>query len=188
MSRGMTKDVTMKEVLSLFASYNAHVNGEVFHLVSELTEELRNSQNGSYHGSLFGTLNHMYNSDVGWLRRLREHVKEYQSLAVPELQGDHPHRWDAALTPDFTTLAMRRPQLDELIIRFIAEVPEKDLAHSFTYTNYYGDVRTVTFGQALLHMFNHQTHHRGAVSEQLDRMKISNDYSGLVEMINAVDR
>jgi len=46
----MKKEVTMKEVLSLFASYNAHVNRELYRLVSRLTEELRNSQNGSYHG------------------------------------------------------------------------------------------------------------------------------------------
>jgi len=78
----MKKDVTMKEVLSLFASYNAHVNRELYRLVSRLTEADRNSENGSYHGSLFGTLNHMYNSDVGGLRRLTEHVKDYPSLVV----------------------------------------------------------------------------------------------------------
>ncbi|MFW5688300.1 MAG: DinB family protein [Spirochaetota bacterium] len=34
--------------------------------------------------------------------------------------------------------------------------------------------------QLLLHMFNHETHHRGAISQFLDEHDVANDYSNLV--------
>jgi uncharacterized damage-inducible protein DinB len=34
--------------------------------------------------------------------------------------------------------------------------------------------------RALLHFFNHQTHHRGQVSVLLDQMSVTNDFSNLI--------
>ena len=174
----------MKEYLSLLADYNAYVNREVYAIAAKIPESDRMKDVGSFHKSLFGVLSHIYASDVGWLRRFKEKVGTYKALAIPELDGP-PHQWGVPMHKDFESLRAKRPALDAVITQLVAEIPDADLAKVFTYANYVGAQRTLAFWQALVHFFNHQTHHRGAVSEILDEMKVTNDYSGLVEMLNA---
>ncbi len=174
----------MKEYLSLLADYNAYVNREVYAIVAKIPAAERTKDVGSFHKSIFGVLAHIYGSDVGWLRRFKEYVGPFKALAIPELEGP-PHQWGVPMFKDFESMHAKRPALDAVIKQFVAEIPEESLAKVFSYPNYLGQKRTIAFGQALLHFFNHQTHHRGAVSEILDEMKITNDYSGLVEMLNA---
>jgi len=174
----------MKEYLSLLADYNAYVNRELYEIVAKIPESDRMKEVGSFHKSIFGVLSHVYVSDVGWLRRFKENVAVYKALAIPELEGP-PHQWGVPMHKDFESLRAKRPALDGVIKQFVAEIPDADLPKVFTYANFRGAQRTLAFWQALVHFFNHQTHHRGAVSEILDEMKITNDYSGLVEMLNA---
>lgn len=177
----------MKEYLSLLADYNAHVNREVYGIVAKLPEADRMKDVGSFHKSLFGVLSHIYGSDLSWLRRFNEYVGPFKALAIPELEGPLP-KPGVPVFADFESLRAKRPVVDASIKQFVAEISEPSLAKVFSYTNPMGQRFTIAFGQGLLHFFNHQTHHRGAASEILDEMKVANDYSGIVNMLNAPAR
>lgn len=174
----------MKEYLSMLADYNAHANREMYAVVAKLSDEQRMREVGSFYKSIFGLLSHIYSSDVGWLLRIGEKVAPYKALATPVLTGQ-PHQWGSPPFKDFASLEAKRPALDAVFTNLISEVPEADLTKVITYANFRGEQRTVAFWQALAHLFNHQTHHRGAVSEVLDELKVTNDYSGIVEFLNA---
>ena len=77
-------------------------------------------------------------------------------------EGEAPTRLDAILYEDFAELRTMRAAEDARILRFVEGLSETDLAGRFRY-------RTITkpvdieqpLAPALLHFFNHQTHHRG---------------------------
>jgi uncharacterized damage-inducible protein DinB len=63
-----------------------------------------------------------------------------------------------------------------LIIKFISELDIKYLDKKI----FYKDNKTRTVWEILIHTFNHQTHHRGQISEILDENKIENDFSNMI--------
>jgi uncharacterized damage-inducible protein DinB len=76
--------------------------------------------------------------------------------------GEHPNRLDAILFEDLPGLRAAREAEDDRIARYIDGLTDADLAGRFRY-------RTITnprdieqpLQPALMHFFNHQTHHRG---------------------------
>jgi len=60
---------------------------------------------------------------------------------------------------------------------------ESDLEKIISFANAKGEMVNKNVGGSILHMFNHQTHHRGMISIYLDMMKIDNDFSGLLQLV-----
>lgn len=172
----------MKEYLLLLAKYNAHVNRELYAIVAKLDDAQHVKEVGSYFKSLFGLLNHLYSADCGWLLRFNEKLGPYSALDVPELADPLPPR-GVPMFKDFETLQGKRPALDAVIEHFVTELPEADLTKSFSFTLRAGGERTLVCWQALAHLFNHQTHHRGAVAQILDEMGVENDYSNVMSIL-----
>jgi len=56
----------------------------------------------------------------------------------------------------------------------------EDLYKIGTRVNRLGEKKEHVFWKALMHMFNHQTHHRGQVSQILDQLKLENDFSNII--------
>ena len=79
-------------------------------------------------------------------------------------------------------LALRK-RLDGYLNRFAAELKDDDLAKFLDYKDSHGDPHHQEFGLVVLHVFNHQTHHRGMVSIYLEEMGVQNDYSNIMDMI-----
>ena len=50
---------------------------------------------------------------------------------------------------------------------------------NLTYMDSRGDEYKKNFGGLIIHMFNHQTHHRGMISIYLEELGIANDFSNL---------
>ena len=172
----------MKEYLALLAKYNSHVNRELYAIAAKLTAKQRSKQVGSFFKSILGLLNHIYSADLGWLVRFNEKLGPFKELDAPELRDPLPER-GALMFEDFATLQAKRASLDSVIERFIAAFPEADLKKSFTFTLRNGQQRTLVVWQALAHLFNHETHHRGAVSQVLDELGVENDYSNLMAIV-----
>ena len=68
--------------------------------------------------------------------------------------------------------------------QFINELQEIDLSQSLTYTNTKGVSFSKPFSQLLLHLFNHQTHHRGQVTTLLNQMTIDIGETDLLMLID----
>ena len=67
-----------------------------------------------------------------------------------------------------------------MIIRHVNALDEEDPQKTTTKTNRRGEKLDRALWRALVHVFNHQTHHRGQGSAVLDRMGIENNYSNMI--------
>jgi uncharacterized damage-inducible protein DinB len=145
----------MKQHFQMFAAYNRWANARIYEAAAGLTPEEYERDVGAFFKSMLGTLNHLLTTDRIWMKRFTG-------------EGDAPTALDAVLFPAFEKLSPARRAEDERIVKWIGSLEEKDLAGRFTYTTL-SDMRTVSqrLAPALAHLFNHQTHHRGQVHDQL---------------------
>ena len=65
----------------------------------------------------------------------------------------------------------------------VEELTDEMLAGGIVLVDPKGNKHRFIFGQVLMHLFNHQTHHRGALSQLLDELEIENDFSNLLSII-----
>ena len=103
---------------------------------------------GCFFSSLHGTLNHLLLTDRVWLKRLTG-------------KGEHPKRLDAILFDDRNELTRARMAEDARLVRVIRGYSEADLGSSLSYQTMSGAPQQSILKDILLHLFNHQTHHRG---------------------------
>ena len=141
----------MKQYFSMFARYNEWANRRLYDAAAELPDADYRAECGAFFGSVHRTLNHLLVTDRIWMWRLSGDGPTYTALDVV------PYNDLAALRPE-------REAEDKRIIGFVNGLDDARLAGSVTY-------RTITspqeitqpLGPALLHLFNHETHHRGQV-------------------------
>ena len=131
-----------------FAAYNKWANARLYAAVLDLSESSYRLHIGVFFGSLHGTLNHLLLTDRLWLKRLTG-------------EGDHPNRLDAILYEDRMELARARIAEDERLITVIEKYDEAALRGLHSYRTVSGMPQSQVLGDILMHLFNHQTHHRG---------------------------
>src|SRR5262249_49257145 len=130
------------------ADYNHWANRRLYAAALALPDEQYRRPTGVFFGSLHGTLNHLLLADRVWLRRLTG-------------EGEHPLRLDAILFEDRSELARARIAEDMRLQRVVGGYSEADLATSLPYKTMSGAQHQQVLADILLHLFNHQTHHRG---------------------------
>src|SRR3954454_2518831 len=130
------------------ANYNHWANRRIYAAALELSEEQYRRPTGVFFGSLHGTLNHLLLTDRIWLKRLTG-------------EGDPPNQHNAILFDDRNALARARMAEDARLIDAIGQYSVDDLRRLVAYQNMSGAPFQQELGQILLHLFNHQTHHRG---------------------------
>jgi uncharacterized damage-inducible protein DinB len=130
------------------ADYNHWANCRLYEAALQMSEEQYRRPTGVFFGSLHGTLNHLLLTDRVWLRRLTG-------------EGEHPNRLDAILFDDRMELARARMAEDARLRRVIGGYSEADLAQTVSYQTMAGKPHAQPLQDILLHLFNHQTHHRG---------------------------
>ena len=141
----------MKSHFVLLARYNAWANARIYEAAAALSDADYRANRGAFFKSVHGTLNHLLVGDRIWMRRFTG-------------AGDAPNRLDAILFEDFADLRAARDREDGRIVAYVDSVGEEALQGLIRY-------RTITnptdveqpLAPALLHFFNHQTHHRGQV-------------------------
>jgi uncharacterized damage-inducible protein DinB len=130
------------------ADYNHWANRRIYVAALAMPDEQYRHRTGVFFGSLHGTLNHLLLTDRVWLRRLTG-------------EGEHPSRLDAILFEDRDDLARARMAEDARLKRVVGGYGEADLAAPVSYQTMSGAPQQQVLGDILLHLFNHQTHHRG---------------------------
>ena len=130
------------------AAYNHWANLRLYGAALELPEEAYRRPTGVFFGSLHGTLNHLLLTDRIWLKRLTG-------------SGQHPDRLDAILYDDRRDLLSARIAEDARLKDLVDGYGEADLTATLSYQTTSGKPYRQPRQDILLHLFNHQTHHRG---------------------------
>jgi uncharacterized damage-inducible protein DinB len=139
----------MKPHFAMMAGYNAWCNERIYDVAAQLSDADYRADRGAFFKSVHGTLNHLLVADRIWLKRFSG-------------KGEAPNRLDAILFENLSELRAARQKEDERIVAYVDSLSEADLAGRIRY-------RTITnpieieqpLAPALVHFFNHQTHHRG---------------------------
>jgi uncharacterized damage-inducible protein DinB len=141
----------MVPLFNMLAAYNGWANRRLYAAAAELPDDEYRADRGAFFKSVHGTLNHLLVADRIWMKRFTG-------------QGDAPGRLDAILFENLSDLRQAREAEDARISAYIDGLDDAALALRFRYR------RASTpqefeqpLAPALLHVFNHQTHHRGQV-------------------------
>lgn len=169
----------MNELFQLLAAYNKQTNDEVLGILSGLPAEQLARDVGSYYGSILGVMNHILVSDLVWLRRFTAGISSLQAFAA-ELPAFTLKGWKDIVWNSLEAFRPVRAATDELIGKAVAALPAEALNAVLRYQDIRGKQQEKPAWRALLHFFNHQTHHRGQVSVLLDQMSVTNDFSNLI--------
>lgn len=168
------------DTVRLLARFNAHSNQEMNKVLSLLAPADWSRDLGGFYSSFRSLLGHLYTADIAWLIRFTG-LRSFQSLKggpfdFPPAPGEVP----------FDTLAEyleKRTALDAILVAFAQELADSDLAADVSYRNFRGEELTKNLGGLVLHLFNHQTHHRGMVALYLDQLDVPNDFNSLSAVV-----
>ena len=133
------------------AGYNSHMNREVYAAAGRLDEAARRRDRGAFWHSIHGTLSHLVWADQMWMSRF----DGWDKPDVPLARSD-------AFAPDFAAMAALRPAMDA---RLEAWAGRLDPAWLDADQHWFSGAaqRAVSKPRPglMMHLFNHQTHHRG---------------------------
>ena len=147
----------MQAHLCRMARYNRWANGRLYAACAGLDDEAYLRERGMFFGSIHGTLNHLLVGDRHWLARI-------EGSPSPDLRlDDRPYG-------TLDALRAARGVEDERIIALTARAREADLHRIVEYRRATRpDVQRTPLDVCWMHLFNHQTHHRGQVHDQLSQ-------------------
>ncbi|GLK55157.1 putative damage-inducible protein DinB [Methylopila capsulata] len=139
----------MLEHWRMFAAYNAWANRRLYDACGARPEADFSRDGGAFFGSLKATLNHLLVADRIWLARF-------------EGEANPAYRLDTVLFEDLAALTAAREFEDARLSDYVGRLGPDDLGGVVTYRRQATseDIRQ-PLAQALAHIFNHQTHHRG---------------------------
>ena len=167
----MTQDLS---TIRNFFAFGRWANRTTLESVAALTPEEYARPIGGSFGSVQGTLVHLYGADWVWLERF--HGRSPRALPA----GD-----DLA---SLETLARKWREVEAGQDAYIAALTQERLAEPLSYVAFSGDSFTRRLGDALLHLANHGTYHRGQVAtllRQLGHKATSTDFLRYVDALEA---
>jgi uncharacterized damage-inducible protein DinB len=174
----MTENV--KEIYILLAKYNQITNQDLIKILREVEPNKLSENLGSYYGSILGILNHHLLADIGWIRILSTHISslDWVGPLLNRFPSNRPPP-NELIWKSLDEFVPVRLEIDEILERVVENLDSSDYYTIFSVEGRRGKMDYVTW-KVLLHLFNHQTHHRGSVSVLLDQLRIENDYSNLL--------
>ena len=152
----------------LMADYNRWMNVRLYAVCAELDDAERRKDRRAFFSSIHGTLNHLLLGDRIWLGRFLDEPFVVESL-------------DEELYADFEELSRQRAITDDVIDRWVGELTDEQLNADFAYTSIVNPApRRCPLWILVTHLFNHQTHHRGQVTQMLSALGVDYGTTDLV--------
>ena len=144
----------------MMARYNRWMNEQLYASCARLPDAERKRDRGAFFGSIHGTLNHLLWGDRMWLGRFAGPPCVYPAFGAD--------MFDA-----FDVLVREREATDQFMLDWADELPAGWLAGTLSYTSRVdGRTRSLPIAVAVVHMFNHGTHHRGQLTTLLKQAGI----------------
>jgi uncharacterized damage-inducible protein DinB len=145
----------MKELLQQYTAYNRWANKKITDRISQLSDEQVNQEIVSSFPSVYKTVMHMMEVENAWWERLRlvEHTT--------------PSGW---FSGNFDELAKQLLRLSQQWHDWIRDANDATITHVFAYQNTKKEHFKQPVYEMLLHLFNHQTYHRGQLITMLRQL------------------
>ncbi len=151
------------------ARYNAWMNRSIYTICAELSDADRKRDMGAFFRSIHGTLNHLLLTDSVQLGRFigADRTKLLDDGGAPIVI----RALGQELYADFARLRAERERNDALIEQWTISLTDAELSGQLRYIAM-ADGREHEHRKwwAVVHMFNHQTHHRGQVTALLKQL------------------
>jgi uncharacterized damage-inducible protein DinB len=152
------------------SAYNRWMNERLYEACAQLPDARRREDLGAFFKSIHGTLNHLLLADRVWLGRFAGVPFRVSSL-------------DQELYADFADLRSERQRTDAAIAAWVATLTPAHFAGELAYTGITNpQPRRMPLWLAVVHLFNHQTHHRGQVTTLLKQSGIDPGVTDLIAM------
>ena len=169
----------MVEVFKYYAKCNKIINAQMIEAIGKGGGDLYNLPSDGYFKSIGVILEHIYGADSLFFKVFSE-IGPYPSRNAPVF-AERKERKEK-LFDDLKEFAEARTRLDDAIVQLASEIKEEDLPKTFVRTTRSGEKQERIFWKALMHVFNHETHHRGQIAQILDQLKVQNDYSNMIRI------
>jgi uncharacterized damage-inducible protein DinB len=151
--------MNLLDVFQTLARYNKVANARLYEQCGKLDlAEYRRERPGSF-GSIHALLNHTLLGDRIWMSRFAG-----GGSTTPPL--------NTILFETFAELSTARNEQDAGIESFFANVDDGFVSRPLSYTNSLGKHCENSAPHAVLHFFNHQTHHRSQVHVMLSQTAV----------------
>lgn len=157
--------MTLQDIKLLHA-FNSWANNRIFDALAsvppeELTRDLQSS-----HGSIHATLTHLVGAEKMWVSRMvgRADKAMVTPAELPSL-ADIRHLWEQ------TGFAMAK---------FLGTMSDRALSEKFTMFTTTGQQFTQIYWQAIQHVVDHSTYHRGQIITLLRQMGHTPPSTGLI--------
>ncbi|MEM8952250.1 MAG: DinB family protein [Pseudomonadota bacterium] len=151
----------MRDHLRRMSHYNRWANARLYEACAALDDGAYRAEGKMFFGSIHGTLNHILIGDRVWLARIL-------GDPAPDLTlGDRPFS-------DLSALTHARIEEDRKMIDITESYAESDMDSNVSYRMLTRpDDVTTPLHLCWLHLFNHQTHHRGQIHGQLSQTDVA---------------
>ena len=135
------------------ARYNAWQNTQLADCLHDMSAEDLTKDRGAFFGSILGTLNHLLWGDRMWMSRFDGWDKPTQPIDAT-----------TEVCPTLAAWGAERFRADGKIILWAERVKAVELAGDLVwFSGATGKEQRKPMATCVVHMFNHQTHHRGQV-------------------------
>ena len=167
----------MKQLMVYYAQCNRQINRVMLDTIAGNLDHPFEKPIEGYHFKTLGQiLEHVFTSDMLWL-------KAFSDLASYGLSVTEVHAlpaYGAKVFSSFDDYRAARERLDDYIVRYCERVDEVLFEQKVSRKLKSGVLLERSAALALVHFFNHQTHHRGQISGLLDALGVENDYSNMI--------
>jgi uncharacterized damage-inducible protein DinB len=151
--------MNMLDAFRMFARYNRIANVRLYEQCGKLDlVEYRRERPGSF-GSIHNLLNHILLGDRIWMSRFAG-------------GGNTTPPLNSILFETFAELSSARIEQDASIEAYFEKVDGDFLTRPLSYTNSQGKDYLEPTPVAVLHFFNHQTHHQGQVHVMISQTDV----------------
>jgi len=141
----------------MMARYNRWQNGNLYAAANSLSEEARRQDRGAFFKSIHATLNHLLWADRLWMSRLAN---------LPKPRGGIFE--STCSIEDWAQLKHERAIFDECLVDWSVKLDTAMIGGDLTWQSVSLNTQVKRpRSTAIVHMFNHQTHHRGQVHAML---------------------
>ena len=168
------------DTFKLLAKYNSFANAGMNKVVSRLTPAEWERDFGGYYKTVKALCAHIYVSDFNWLKRFGSFRKF--SHANNPIFND-PLDFKSRPFGTVEEYLGKRQEADLMIGSLVDELMQTDLNEMLVYKNLKKQEQKRKVDGILLHIFNHQTHHRGMISLYLELLGKPNDFSSLFHLV-----
>jgi len=158
----------------LLANYNRVTNELMNTIIKGITEEEWNKEFNGFFKSIHELCSHIYICDFNWLKRFKN-LRKFNTLNISIFEKEY--KFTETIFENITESVVMRKELDDIIIEYSNELEKEDLGKILQFKDSEGSNIQRKMEPLILHMFNHQTHHRGMISLYLELLGKENSFS-----------